>query len=51
MCKLRNIAIYVASHRTLKILVIRVIPWDFFLAFCQIEFSAEEQNAHAVVFE
>ena len=31
--------------------VIRVIPWDFFLAFCQIEFSAEEQNAHAVVFE
>ena len=32
-------------------LVIRVIPWDFFLAFCQIEFSAEEQNAHAVVFE
>lgn len=40
-----------AMMQEFKTLVIRVIPWDFFLAFCQIEFSAEEQNAHAVVFE
>jgi short-subunit dehydrogenase len=35
----------------IKQLVIQVKPWDFFLAFCQIEFSAEEQNAHAVIFK
>ncbi len=39
------------SAYQLKNMVIRVKPWDFFLAFCQIEFSAEEQNAHAVIFE
>ena len=40
-----------ATVSYIKFLVIRVKPWDFFLAFCQIEFSAEEQNAHAVIFE
>lgn len=39
------------SESKRKILVIQVKPWDFFLAFCQIEFSAEEQNAHAVIFK